>query len=70
MLLLFVGWFGGKQLEITWLGSRAGENSSSACRDRLYRISKGRARVVLTELFNALHTIQTWSFDTQLCPWT
>ena len=39
----------------TWLGSLEGEKRSSAWRERLYRMSKGRALTLLTVLFRALH---------------
>ena len=42
----------------TWLGLLVGEYSSSACRDRLYRMSKGRALMLLAGLFSALHDTQ------------
>lgn len=40
---------------LTSLGSREGEYSSSAWSERLYRMSNGRARMLLAGLFNALH---------------
>ena len=45
----------GQQSGNTWLMSLEGEKRSSAWRDRLYRMSKGRALTLLTLLFRALH---------------
>ena len=39
----------------TSFGSREGEYSSSAWSERLYRMSNGRARMLLAGLFSALH---------------
>ena len=52
---------GGWELCSTWLGSLEGEKRSSAWRERLYRMSKGRALTLLTVLFKALHADETWS---------